>query len=99
MKKMPMKSIQTPSQESYKLLIDKIESIIKRMSWKAYFFMKNKVNNDEEPRKETYEFKSRYHSSQSKYLEAFEKDLFSITSTFKSIHNDSDQYIMIFNKK
>ena len=53
------------------------------MSWKVYFFMENKVNNDEEPRKETYGFKSRYHPSQSKYLEAFEKDLFGTTSTLK----------------
>ena len=93
MKKTPMKSIPTPSQESYKLLSDKIESVIKRMRWKAYFFMENKIDNDEEPRKETYEFKSRHHPSQSKYLEAFEKDLFGITSTFKfrPIHNDFQQ--------
>ena len=41
-----MKNTPTPSQESYKLLlIDEIESVIKRMSWKAYFFMENKVKN------------------------------------------------------
>ena len=86
-----MKNIPTPFQESHKLLlIDKIESVIKRMRWKVYFFMENKVNNEEEPRKETYGFQSKYHPSQSKYLEAFEKDLFGITNTlkFRLIHND-----------
>ena len=60
------------------------------MNGKRIFFMENKVNNEEGPRKETYGFKSKYHSSQSKYLEAFEKDLFGITSTlkFRPIHND-----------
>ena len=89
-----MKNIPTPSQESYKLLlIDKIESVIKRMRWKAYFFMENKVNNEEEPRKETYGFQSKYHPSQSKYLEVFEKDLFGITSTlkFRPTQNDFQQ--------
>ena len=49
----------------------------------------------EEPRKETYGFKSRYHPNQSKYLEAFEKDLFGISSTlkFRPIHNDFQRKI------
>ena len=89
-----MKNTPTPSQEFYKLLlIDEIESVIKRMSWKAYFFMENKVKNEKEPRKEASGFNSKYHPSQSKYLEALEKDLFGITSTlkFRSIHNDNRQ--------
>ena len=51
------------------------------------------LNNEEEPHKETYGFKSKYHSSQSKYLEAFEEDLLGITSTlkFRLIHNDFQQ--------
>ena len=85
-----MKNIPTPSHQSYKLLlIDKIESIIKRMRWKAYFFMEHKGSNLEKPGKETYGFKSKYHPTQCKYLEAFEKDLFNIANSlkFRPIHN------------
>ena len=75
------------------LLIDKIESVIKRMDWKVYFFMENKVATLEEPSKETYGFKSKHHPSQSKYLEAFEKDLFNRANSL-----NSDEYAMTFNK-
>ena len=91
-----MKNIQAPSEQSYKLsLIDKIESVIKRMRWKAYFFMENKATNEEEPRKETYGFKSKYHPSQSKYLKAFEKDLFNIVDKlkFRPMHNEFQQQL------
>ena len=43
-----LKNIPVPSRTSYKLqLIDKIESVIKRMPWKAHFFL----NNNEKTRK------------------------------------------------
>ena len=91
-----MKNVPTPSHQSYKLLlIDKIESIIKRMRWKTYFFMENKAATLEEPSKQTYGFKSEHHPSQSKYLEAFEKDLFNIANSlkFRPVHNDLQQKI------
>ena len=89
-----MKNIPTPSHQSYKpLLIDKIESIIKRIHWKTYFFTENKAATLEEPRKQTYGFKSEHHPSQSKYLEAFEKDLFNIANSlkFRPVQNDFQQ--------
>ena len=47
-----MKNISTTSHQSYKLLfIDKIKNVIKRMRWKAYFFMENKAATPEEPSK------------------------------------------------
>ena len=45
--------------------------------------MENEATILEEPQKETYGFKSKYHPSQSKYLEAFEKDLFNIANSIK----------------
>ena len=60
-----MKNIPTPSHQSNKLLlIDKIESIIKRMCWKAHFLMENKAATPEELQKETDRFKSKHHPSQ-----------------------------------
>ena len=55
--------------------------------------MENKVPTLEEPSKETYRFKSKHYPSQSKYLEAFEKDVIWPT------HSNSDQYTMTFNKE
>ena len=55
--------------------------------------MENKVATLEEPSKETYGFKSKHHPSQSKYLEAFEKDLFNRANSL-----NSDEYAMTFNK-
>ena len=89
-----MKNMPTPSHQSYKLLlIDKIESVIKRMHWKGYFLMENKAATLEEPHKETYGFKSKHHPRQSKYLEAFEKDSLNIANSLKlrPVHNQFQQ--------
>ena len=52
-----MKNIPTPSHQSYKLLlIDKIESVVKRIRWKVHFLIENKAATLEELQKETYEF-------------------------------------------
>ena len=55
--------------------------------------MENKVATLEEPSKETYGFKSKHHPSQSKYLEAFEKDLFNMANSlrFRRVRNDFQQ--------
>ena len=45
--------------------------------------MENKAATPEEPSKETYGFKSKHHPGQSKYLEAFEKDLFNMANSLK----------------
>ena len=55
--------------------------------------MENKAVILEEPSKETYGFKSKHHPSQSKYLEAFEKDLFNMANSpkFRRARNDFHQ--------
>ena len=55
--------------------------------------MENKAATLEEPSKETYGFKSKHHPSQSKYLEAFEKDLFNMANSpkFSQVRNDFQQ--------
>ena len=74
-----LKNIPTPSITSYQLkLIEKVESVIKRMRWKAHFFLNG--DNTEEIRKETFGFKSRRHPPQPNELEMFEKDLHIINS-------------------
>ena len=63
------------------MLIEKIESLIKRMQWKVYFFLNydNKRNNT----KKSFAFKRRYHLSQCKELDHFEKDLVNIINNAK----------------
>ena len=63
------------------------------MDWKVYFFMENKAATLEEPSKETYGFKSKHHPSQSKYIKAFEKDLFNMANSlkFRRVRNDFQQ--------
>ena len=74
-----LKNIPTSSITSYQLkLIEKVESVIKRMRWKAHFFLNG--DNTEEIRKETLGFKSRRHPPQPNELEMFEKDLHIINS-------------------
>ena len=77
-----LKNIPTPSITSYQLkLIEKVESVIKRMRWKAHFFLNG--DNTEEIRKETFGFKSRHHPPQPTELEMFEKDLLHIINSVK----------------
>jgi hypothetical protein len=46
-----LKNIPIPSQDAYlKNLIEKVESVIKRMRWKAHFFNKNSINKNQNNR-------------------------------------------------
>ena len=58
-----LKNIPIPSKTSYDLkLIEKIEGVIKRMPWKAYFFLnERKCQSDN---KNTFGFRLRYHPPQ-----------------------------------
>ena len=77
-----LKNIPTPRNTSYQLkLIEKVESVIKRMRWKAHFFLNG--NNTEETRKETFGFKSHHHPPQPTELEMFEKGLLHIINSIK----------------
>ena len=78
-----LKNIPISSKSSYQLkLIDKI----KRMRWKAHFFMSSNVI---ECYKESFGFKSKNCPAQIKELEAFEKNLLDIVKSikFRNINN------------
>ena len=84
-----LKNIPVPSKSSYKLkLTGKIENVIKRMRWKAHFF----INGDStETKKEKYSFKSKQYPSHIKELDMFEKDLFELVKTVK-LRNRNDKF-------
>ena len=55
-------NILVPSQTFYSLqLIDEIESVIKRMRWKAHFFLNNNEKNKKEVKPENFRFKWKHH--------------------------------------
>ena len=55
-----LKNIPVPTLSSYKLrLIEKTESVIKRMRWKAHFFLKEDSNDETKQERESYGFKTR----------------------------------------
>ena len=87
-----LKNIPLPSKSSYQLqLIDKIESAVKRMRWKAHFFLTNTYNANDSVNRGTYGFKSKHHPGIRKELETFEKDLFDIASSLK-FRNTTDAF-------
>ena len=78
-----LKNIPLPSKSSYQLkLIDKVESLIKRMRWKAYFFLSNTYD-DSINKKANYGFKTRNCPGQYKELQDFEKDLQDMIKSIK----------------
>ena len=83
-----LKNIPIPTKSAYCLkLIDKIESVIKQMRWKAFFFLtfysSNANSNDCDNMKETFGFKSKNHPAQINELKNFEKELLDIISSIK----------------
>ena len=93
-----LKDIPVPIKSSYQLkLIEKIESVIKCMRWKTFFFLRdnsdiNKTNSNDinESGKETFSFKSKQHSAQINELQSFEKDLLDIIKAiqFRNVKDD-----------
>ena len=70
------KNIPLTSEKAYKkLLVEKIELLIKRMRWKTFFF--DNPSNDEEP-VQKYGFRSRSSPAQHKDLIKFEEDLLAL---------------------
>ena len=71
-----MKNIPIPSNREYtKRLIEQTESVIKRMRWKAFFYL----NPDKTPKeKNTYELKSRNTPPQVEEMTKFEEDLLKV---------------------
>ena len=84
-----LKNIPLPDKRTYQLdLIEKIESVLKRMRWKAHFFLSD--NNQQRENFNTYGFKSRKYPPHITLLDEFEKDLYDIVSSLKyrKINND-----------
>ena len=55
-----MKNIPIPKKNNYiKILIEKVENVVKRMRWKAFFFDKDTDQDNESTDSNNYGFKSR----------------------------------------
>ena len=83
-----LKNIAIPTKSAYCLkVIDQIESVIKRMRWKAFFFLtcnsSNANSNNCDNVKETSGFKSKNHPAQINELKNFEKQLVDIIPSIK----------------
>ena len=77
-----LKNISLSDKRSYQIkLIEKIESVLKRMRWKAHFFLSKE--NQQPKNFKTYGFKSRNHPPQITLLEEFEKDLYGVVTSIK----------------
>ena len=77
-----LKNIPLPDKSSHTLkLMEKIESVIKRMRWKAYFYLNKETQ--EKQQKNTFGLKSWHHLPQCNLLEEFEKDVFDIIKSIK----------------
>ena len=63
------------------MLIEKIKSFIKRMRWKAHFYLKKNTSHISYI---DYDFKTKNYPSQSKELQNFEKDLLDTIKLIKS---------------
>ena len=75
-----LKNIPLPSKARYlKCLIDKVESVIRRMRFKAHFFSKSKDDNDTGDLSDdinNFGFKSTNSPPQNEHLNAFEADMY-----------------------
>ena len=68
-------------------MMGKVENLVRRMRWKAYFFEKDIPSSDDTTAK--FGFKSNKASPQNEHLKPFENDLYNMIQTieFKPIHN------------
>ena len=79
-----LKNIPTPSEKSYKLhLIEKIEELIKRMRWKAIFYLNKDQLNSNNSSNERYGLRSSKCPSQVKELIPFENDLIALVKDIR----------------
>ena len=78
------KNIPIPPRNSYlKSLIEKVESVIKRMRWKAFLFNRNEQDNNDAINNDNFGFKSRKCPPQNSELDKFEADLFDMVHNIK----------------
>ena len=86
-----MKNIPIPTRNAYtKRLIEKVESVVKRMRWKALFFLKEHDNDEEIPKAEKFGFKSRKCPPQIDEMKPFEDDLLRMIENiqFRKVNDD-----------
>ena len=84
-----LKNIPIPSNQSFlKCMIEKIESLIRRMRWKAHFFDSNNTENNSSLNF-NFGFKSDKTPPQKEHLNAFENDLYDMVRCiqFRSSRN------------
>ena len=87
-----MKNIPLPPKNSYlKRLIEKVESVIKRMRWKAFFFDQNS-DDKEHVTDEKFGFKSRKCPPQNDEMDKFEADLMDMVKNIK-FRNATDNFL------
>lgn len=85
------KNIPTPDNTTYRIhLIEKVESVIKRMRWKAQFFLDETWKNTH-IESNTYGFKTRNYPKQCTELEEFEKDLLNMVKLIQ-FKNSTDAF-------
>ena len=87
-----LKNIPTPSANSYrKRLIEMTERFIKRMRWRAFFFLRGAKDDDTE--KENFGFQSRKSAPHVEELRPFEEDLLKLIGNvrFRRINDDFQQ--------
>ena len=84
-----LKNIPIPGNNSYRLLlIEKIESFLKRLRWKAHFFLKNEdIAVDIE---NTFGFKTKNTPPTCEELEKFEEELLNLVKTLKFKNTPSE---------
>ena len=87
-----VKNIPIPNQRAYKLqLIERIEAVIKRMRWKAiYFLNKDQNSNKESQHIQTYGLKTNKCPTRVPAMKKFEADLINVAAnlTFRNVTND-----------
>ena len=84
------KNIPIPNRHQYKLiLLRKIESFIRNMRWKPYFFL-NSIDNSYNERQEKYRFKTKKHPPPIKEMDRFESELKGLVKTIKLLKNHNN---------
>ena len=82
-----LKNIPIPSNQSFlKCMIEKIESLIRRMRWKAHFCDSNNTENNSSLNF-NFGFKSDKTPPQTEHLNAFESDLYDMVRCIQFRHS------------
>ena len=110
--KYSLKNVPVPGKKAYcKLLIEKVEAVIKRMRWKAFYYEKSIKESAEvcnspvstgSPKNEKGDcyqskFPSKYCPPQNQLLNAFENDMYDLIRTIKFQHV-SNEFLLKLNK-